>query len=96
IGIVNANSLSAESKATLSNGGVHLVLYKDMKNIELPLNEFSLTHQQVENTIRNECIYPIDGVVYEVVDPEIKEYLGASSHHNHWQVAKKQRGEGVI
>ncbi|QFT13280.1 BRCT domain-containing protein [Vibrio sp. THAF190c] len=95
-GIVNANKLSEESRKILREGGVHLVLYKDMLSVELPLSEFASSHEQIENRLRTETHYPFDGVVYEVVKDSIKELLGSNSHHNLWQIAKKQRAEGVI
>ncbi|HAS89133.1 MAG TPA: hypothetical protein DCS48_07485, partial [Desulfovibrio sp.] len=40
-----------------------------------------------------ECDYPIDGLVVEVTNPTIKEFLGSTSHHHRWQIAFKRKGE---
>ncbi|WP_347986824.1 BRCT domain-containing protein [Methylomonas sp. AM2-LC] len=34
--------------------------------------------------------YDIDGVVLEIVDAEIKAYMGATRHHHRWQLAYKK------
>ncbi|MGD0960271.1 MAG: BRCT domain-containing protein [Methylomonas sp.] len=34
--------------------------------------------------------YDVDGVVLEIIDPDIKHYLGATRHHHRWQLAFKK------
>lgn len=94
-GIVNSDKLSDESKQIMADGAVQLVLYKDMPHVELPVEDFLLQHGDIEQKLRLETDYPFDGVVYEVVEQEVKDLLGSNSHHNVWQIAKKQRAEGV-
>ncbi|MDF9399077.1 BRCT domain-containing protein [Vibrio sp. 1180_3] len=93
-GIVNANDHSEAALKALNEGAVQLVLYRDMKAIEMPLTAFSKQHKEVELELRN-CEYPIDGVVFEVVSPEIKKLMGSNSHHHNWQIAAKQNEEAV-
>ncbi len=43
-----------------------------------------------------ECLdYDIDGVVFEVTDPALRERLGATRHHHRWQLAYKQNTESA-
>lgn len=90
-GVVNADTHKQEAITALANGAIELVLYKDMPAIEMPLSDFRAEHEAIEETLRN-CEYPIDGVVFEVTSEPIKAYMGANSHHHHWQIAKKIRG----
>lgn len=92
-GIVSADNYKDDALQSLANGAVELVLYKNMPAIEMELSDFRNEHNEIEATLRN-TPYPIDGVVYEVKNPQIKELMGSSSHHHHWQIAKKQRGLG--
>lgn len=37
--------------------------------------------------------YDVDGVIFEVTDERVKQYLGATRHHHRWQVAYKTNAE---
>jgi DNA ligase (NAD+) len=37
----------------------------------------------------NAVDFDVDGVVFEVTDPQLKEYMGATRHHHRWQIALK-------
>lgn len=37
--------------------------------------------------------YDIDGIVFEIVDENVKAYMGATRHHHRWQIAYKQNTE---
>lgn len=37
--------------------------------------------------------YDVDGIVIEIVDEKIKEFLGATRHHHRWQIAFKRNTE---
>jgi len=39
--------------------------------------------------------YDVDGVVFEVSEPAIKQYLGATRHHHRWQIAFKNNIESA-
>ncbi len=37
--------------------------------------------------------YDVDGIVIEIVDEKIKEFMGATRHHHRWQIAFKRNTE---
>lgn len=37
--------------------------------------------------------YDVDGVIFEIVDDELKEYMGATRRHHRWQIALKENVE---
>lgn len=37
--------------------------------------------------------YDVDGVIFEIIDDELKEYMGATRHHHRWQIALKENVE---
>ncbi len=39
--------------------------------------------------------YDVDGIVMEVTDEKIKEYMGATRHHHRWQIAFKRNTESA-
>ncbi len=49
--------------------------------------------QTVIASIWHRLDYDIDGVVLEIIDEELKEKMGATRHHNRWQIAYKQNSE---
>jgi DNA ligase (NAD+) len=40
--------------------------------------------------------YPIDGMVAEVTDEDLRAHMGATAHHYRWQIAIKTRGETAV
>ena len=51
--------------------------------------------EQLCDEIEGKCIYPVDGSVIDVMNLELREVLGATNHHNNWQIAKKRKGESA-
>lgn len=39
--------------------------------------------------------YDVDGVVFEIIDSGLKEYMGATRHHHRWQIAFKNNAESA-
>ncbi len=93
VGIISSDTLNPEAQSALDDGMVHFMPYNQMPfwqghGVEL---------LQGMNTISDELMaktdYPVDGLVVEVVDEQIKAHLGATAHHYRWQIAVKRRGE---
>lgn len=43
--------------------------------------------------IWNAVDYDVDGVILEITDAELKDYMGATRHHHRWQIAYKKNLE---
>jgi DNA ligase (NAD+) len=71
------------------------VIYNDMPHISVPLSDFKQNYGRYEEQVRM-SEYPIDGVVYEVIDSRLKVFMGSNSHHHHWQLAHKRKGESRV
>ena len=41
----------------------------------------------------NSVDYDVDGVIFEITDDELKEYMGATNHHHRWQIAFKENAD---
>ena len=46
--------------------------------------------ENIIKTIWHQVDYDVDGVILEVIDEELKQYLGATRHHHRWQLAYKE------
>lgn len=40
--------------------------------------------------------FDVDGVVFEVTEPALKETMGATRHHHRWQIAYKSQAESAV
>ena len=91
-GIVNADELKLSSQKALKDGMVHFVPYVGMKAWEGSGAELL---EQIDAITADlaKIDYPLDGMVAEATDSAVKESMGATSHHNRWQIAIKTRGE---
>lgn len=46
--------------------------------------------ENIVKTIWHQVDYDVDGVILEIVDEELKNYMGATRHHHRWQLAYKE------
>ncbi|MFC1815369.1 BRCT domain-containing protein [Thermodesulfobacteriota bacterium] len=96
VGIITSDKLNDFAQKALEDKAVLFMPYSAL------LNWVGSADDLLENidTIREDLIsrsdYPVDGVVIEVTDEEVKRYMGATAHHYRWQVAVKSKGETAI
>lgn len=93
VGIVSSDTLNKDAQVALDDGMVHFVPYSQLEswqgNGEQLLDQIDGIVDEMESRVD----YPMDGVVVEVIDPRIKEHMGATTHHYRWQIAVKRKGE---
>lgn len=94
VGIVKAKIIKPEGIKALRDGGVHFVLHDQAKKI-IATKEDLLNEEQWETILEQmfQIDYPLDGIVIKATDDEIKRKLGATQHHDKWQVAYKSPAE---
>ncbi len=51
--------------------------------------------ERIFTEILNAVPYDVDGVVIEVLSPEVKHAMGATRHHHRWQIAYKQNNSSA-
>jgi len=88
-GLIMSDTISSSGKVALEKKQVYMKAYN-----ELPCSITSLLYSRtnlrdIEKEVSSFGTSLIDGVVFEVVNPEIKEEMGRNDHHNHWQIALK-------
>lgn len=52
--------------------------------------ELSAGFDDIIDQLWQEIDYDVDGIVIEIVDEQLKEFLGATRHHHRWQIAYKR------
>jgi len=50
-------------------------------------------YENIISDIWKSVNYDVDGVIFEITDSELKEYMGATRHHHRWQIAFKENVE---
>jgi DNA ligase (NAD+) len=92
-GLIGADTLSEQAKEALQDAVIHFVPYTHLEALECGCDELSSRVEEICHEAEDKCIYPVDGSVIDVVNSEIRADMGATSHHNNWQLAKKTKGE---
>jgi len=57
------------------------------------INEFSEQFLDIVNILENGVDFDIDGVVFEVITPELKKHMGSNRKFHRWQIAFKENKE---
>tara|TARA_R110000851_G_C13102760_1_gene569216 strand:- start:2431 stop:4254 length:1824 start_codon:yes stop_codon:yes gene_type:complete len=92
VGAVGADEPNPLTQAALDAGAIGFVRYDDIKSWQGSFQELLLSLDEICDDMEN-CEFPVDGTVIEVINVSIKEHMGSGSHHHNWQIAKKRRGE---
>ena len=94
VGIVKSKNVKPEGIKALMDGGVHFVIYDQVKSKTLTKDK--LLNEDEWESILEETLqtdYPLDGIVIKVADTKIREELGSTGHHDKWVIAYKLPAE---
>lgn len=92
-GLIGSDTLNDIAKEALQDKAVHFVSYQTLDFVECNVESLSQDIESLCDKLEANCPYPLDGSVIDVMNIELREALGATSHHNNWQLAKKRKGE---
>jgi len=92
VGLTSADDLNASALKALEDGVARFVPYSTLIAWEGTAEELENGLANIVTNVRV-CDYPIDGVVIECKDEEVKKHMGATSHHHKWQIALKPKSE---
>jgi len=93
VGIISSDTLNEHARNALQDGMVRFVPYSQLVSWEGTAAELLGETEDIIQDLTRRVDYPIDGVVAEVIDEDVKAYMGATSHHYRWQIAIKTKGE---
>jgi len=93
VGIIASDTLNPSAKKALQDEAVHFVPYSQLPSWKGSGGKLAKDIDTIMEDMCAETDYPMDGVVAEVVDEPVKQYMGATSHHYRWQIAIKTKGE---
>ncbi|MCK5726356.1 MAG: hypothetical protein KAH22_05990 [Thiotrichaceae bacterium] len=95
-GLIGADTLSEQAKEALQKGVIRFVPYQTLNKIDCGCDELIKDVEALCEKVENECPYPVDGSVIDVMNEAVREELGSTNHHHNWQIAKKLKGETAI
>ena len=93
VGLVGCDKLNDDALKALAEGSVRFVSYESLNSLNTHSEELIDKIDAIYSTIVDNCKYPVDGIVIEVTDQRIKDYMGSTAHHHRWQIAKKEINE---
>ncbi|CAB5085697.1 DNA ligase (NAD(+)) (EC [Olavius algarvensis associated proteobacterium Delta 3] len=93
VGIVASDTLNEYARRAIEDGKVHFVPYSQLVSWEGSATALLENTEDIIQELTKQVDYPIDGVVAEVINEDVKTYMGATSHHYRWQIAIKSKGE---
>ena len=96
VGVVSADVVNADAQIALNAGAVHFVPYVGLASWTGLGSALLQSTVEISNSLREQVDYALDGMVIEVVDQTLRNHLGATNHHNRWQIALKERGDSAL
>ena len=95
VGIVSADVVNEDAKIALEAGAVHFVPYVGLVSWTGDGATLVEQSESISAELKGRVDYALDGMVAEVVNQAVRDHLGATNHHNRWQIALKERGESA-
>jgi len=96
VGVVSSDNLNKFAKKALQDKMVHFIPYSVLPKWTGSSAELLKNIEQITIDLKAKTDYPIDGMVAEVADEDLKKHMGATAHHYRWQIAIKTKGETTI
>ena len=96
VGIVSSDTVNESAQKALNDQAVHFVPYVALSDWVGTGEALLENAAAISADLISETDYPVDGVVAEVVSVELRQFMGATHHHNRWQIAIKTRGDTAL
>lgn len=91
--VISADEIKDITKKILADGAIHFVPYTSIPCHIGNSQDILDNLEKINDELRNNIDYLIDGFVIEAISDEIKQYMGYNNHHYKWQIAFKEKGE---
>ena len=88
--LIKEKELDEHAKNAIKDDGAFFVPFQQLPNWQGNIEEFK---SNFENIVKNSLIsvdFDVDGVVFEVVNDEIKSQMGSNRKFHRWQIAFKE------
>ena len=89
-GLVSADSVKPHHSLALSAGAVRLIPFASLPGALVTADELREGWNALYDKVTEGVAYEVDGIVVEVADAELREQMGATSHHHRAVIALKR------
>ena len=96
VGIIFSDNLNDFAKKAIQDEAVRFVPYCTLPFWTGSADELLENLEKITKDLKTKTDYPSDGMVAEVVNDDLKNYMGATAHHYKWQIAIKKKGETAL
>lgn len=96
VGIVASDTVNEKAQRALEDEAVLFVPYVQLPSKTVSPEQFVSTIESIDNDLRAETDFPVDGIVAAVTDERVRDHMGATSHHYRWEIAVKTKGETAV
>ncbi|MCD6534557.1 MAG: DNA ligase, partial [Deltaproteobacteria bacterium] len=96
VGIINSDTLNPYAEKALNAGAVQFVPYGQLPRWQGSGEELLTNIDNLKEELTSQTDYPLDGLVAEVDNLELRKLMGHTDHHYRWQIAIKSKGETAI
>lgn len=97
VGIVSSDEPNKSFQKALNDKAVKFVPYDSLDSWIGQRNTFNETQlNQIKRDLLSAIEFPTDGLVCEVMDNDLREYLGHTEHHYRYMIAIKEKGETAV
>ncbi|MCD6525509.1 MAG: DNA ligase [Desulfuromonas sp.] len=91
--VVKEKALEPEVEEAIAAGAVVFYPFSLLPDRHGTATELSDLLPQIVEQLQQAVDYDMDGIILEIIDEELKQYMGATRHHHRWQIALKQNQE---
>lgn len=93
VGAVSADTVREEIKEAFQDKAIRFVSYATLPEVIVRADELADKVDAIREKLIGDYEYPVDGLVAEITDEDVKVAAGATGHHHIWMIAIKQKGE---
>lgn len=91
--IIKEKELEQHALAAIQNKAAVFFPFSQLPDWQGHAGEVLADFSGIVEEVRTRVDYDVDGVVFEVMDDALRQYLGSTRHHHRWQIAYKSNIE---
>ena len=94
-GILSSDNVKDFGQKALDAGAIHFVAFDQLQSHIIQGADWAEQVSAIEYALQEGELYPTDGIVITVLNPQLCEHMGENSREPRYSVAKKTQGEAV-
>ena len=91
--IIKEKTLDPYVDETIKEKAALFFPFSELPSWEGSIDELRNRFEDITEEVWNSVNYDVDGIIFEVTDIRLKDYMGSTSHHYRWQIAYKTNME---